>query len=282
MTNNSPYQEVLLTAAKAAGKIHLKYFRKGDLHPQFKENHHQLVLATDTESQSAIQASLLSEMQALDHNPDEIGFVGEESGLNKPAKFTFIIDPLDGTTNFAFGLDYFCTSIALYKDSQPLAGCTYRATSDTACIAEVGQGARRIDGLMNSESPKEVNLNINHTPLSDSLFATPASYNPEESQRRFRILELMHPLVQNIRIMGATAVDFSLLADNQLQLSVGGAYAWDFAAIDIIVREAGGITTDWEGNPFVINLNEYKKRLHILGCHPQNYEEFIALIRQTA
>jgi|GEM_PF-612478 len=303
----SDYQKIILDAAEKAGDILVKYFKQGHhVKTEFKANRHQLLTKADTESQDLIESTLKVSMKAMGHSEDEVGFIGEES-LYEPARYTFIIDPIDGTTNFAYGMNHFCISIALYKDSQPFVGCVYAPMYKTVYIAEEGKGAYKMvmsadmfsddgasmadraeaSGAENEEATNGdrqatsplVPLHIDHTPLSDSIFLTEPSYRPEEMRQRIKMLDTVQPEVQSIRMLGSAALDFCMLADGQAQIALGGAHMWDFAAVDIIVRQAGGATAQWDGKPYKIDLRDYMQRHHIIASHPDILPRIVELIQ---
>jgi myo-inositol-1(or 4)-monophosphatase len=278
MNELTEYQKIILEAAEKAGDVLVGYFKQGHhVVAQFKANRHQLLTKADTESQDIIESTLRKSMKTMGHSDDEIGFIGEES-LHKPSQYTFIIDPIDGTTNFAYGMNHFCISIALYKDEKPFVGCVYIPLTKIAYIAQEGKGAYKID--RSATSPLQT-LHVDHTPLPDSIFLTEPSYRSEEMYHRIELLKIIQPQVQSIRMLGSAALDFCMITDGQAELALGGAHMWDFAAVDIIVRAAGGATADWAGNPFKIDLNLYMKRHHIIACHPQNLQEFSTLVKSV-
>lgn len=274
MINNNEYQTIILEAAKKAGEIHKKYFRTDHFHVTAKDNRQRLLTEADTESQKLIRDYLHGQMLELGHREGEIGFIGEEE-LYQPAEYTFIIDPIDGTTNFAYGFDYFSVSIALYKDHKPLIGCIYAPIYDTTYVAIEGQGAEKI------ERQTTTPLHIHETSLSDSLFALPETSVVAERHWRFMIHERMQAVLQASRNFGSTALDFCLLADNRFHVVANGAQSWDFAAADIIVRAAGGITVDWDGNPFIIDTDHYKQRHYLLASHPAHIQQFVEIIQSA-
>lgn len=265
-------QSILLKAAKEAGKVHLEYFRQNNYRVQEKKNRHDVLTVADTKSQKVVEKTLRDEMIKAGYAKADIGFVGEEN-LFKPSEYTFVIDPIDGTSNFVHGIDYFCVSIAVLKNKKPLAGCIYQVTTDTVYVAEVGKGARKIKGRTSTP------LHIDHTPLSDGIFATCFSYHSGESRNRVKLVEAMRTKVHNMRVFGSAALDLCYLADNQIDLIAAGAYVWDYAAAYIIARESGAIMTDWQGNPFEINISTHKRRHQVVACHPDNLKSLLKIVQ---
>jgi len=109
--------DILELAARAAGEIILSYFHK-ESHITRKTSHQNLVTEADTSSQAIIKKIITDSLEKRGMSENEIGFIGEENLKTVGTKHSFIIDPLDGTNNFASGLDYFCISIAHVVDGQ--------------------------------------------------------------------------------------------------------------------------------------------------------------------
>src|SRR3990167_7864591 len=97
---------ILKNVAVLAGEIQKKYFRLGNLNISNKTNHENIVTEIDKKSQKAIMECILNETQKLGIDSKDVGFIGEES-LLKTGKHLFVIDPLDGTSNYATGTEEF-------------------------------------------------------------------------------------------------------------------------------------------------------------------------------
>src|SRR5438874_2059403 len=119
--------DVLETAAREAGDVLLSFFRK-ELVIKAKSSHHSVVTDADIASQTLIKESLLAGAIKQGLTESQIGFIGEEEGMNTQAEYTFIIDPLDGTNNFASGLDIFGVTIALAVNREVTYGVLYLPT----------------------------------------------------------------------------------------------------------------------------------------------------------
>src|SRR5260221_602641 len=131
-------------AARKAGEGLLTSFHQ-HLHAKEKTNHQNLVSKADFNSQKYIRDFLLKNLLAQGIDRKNIGFLGEE-GLDEKGEYTFIIDPLDGTTNFISGIEYFAVSIACLQNGELLCGVTYNPVTDTLYIAEKGNGAFKVHG----------------------------------------------------------------------------------------------------------------------------------------
>lgn len=241
--------DVLMKAAHAGGQVLLHYFEQ-ELSLTQKGSHHNVVTIADITAQKKIQESLVDGFIKLGHPRESVGFIGEEN-LHEEKEYTFIIDPLDGTSNFTSGLDLFCVSIAVYRKRMPVAGLIYVPTSGVVYYAESGKGAfKEVKGM---RTP----LHIKPTDHNTSLLLTNIS---SSSAIRTEILALCNRAMKhfkNIRALGAAALDLALLSDNRASVVVyGKTSVWDIAAGIIIVREAGGEVYDWTGTKVELDFEQ--------------------------
>ena len=177
------------------------------------------------------------------HFPDHT-ILSEEKGLSRgSAEYAWIIDPLDGTTNFAHGLTTCCVSIALTKNDLPLIGLIWCPFTDELFSAVSGRGAF-LNGRPLSVSKIEQ--------VQDSLLVTGFPYNvrqilPRVMNRFMRCLEAS----QGIRRLGSAALDLCYVAAGRFE-AFWEEYLkpWDVAAGQLIVTEAGGQVTDFGNQPF--------------------------------
>jgi myo-inositol-1(or 4)-monophosphatase len=199
------------------------------------------------------EMDLLSEKIIVDeierHFPDHAVLAEERPAVEKTSRFLWIIDPLDGTTNYAHGYPVFSVSIALAREGQIVLGVVYDPTRDELFTAERGKGARLNGRKIRVSS--EANL-------SRSLLATGFPYDLRETTvnnfDHFRHLALR---AQAVRRGGSAALDLCYVAagrfDGYWEMKLG---PWDIAAGTLMVAEAGGQITDFLGRP-----------LHLSGKH---------------
>lgn len=170
-------------------------------------------------------------------------FIAEEGSSNAgDSGLVWYVDPLDGTTNFAHRLPHYCVSIGLVEAGVPVAGCVYNPNLDECFSAARGQGA-----FLNDQ-PIHVSRIDN---LTDSLLATGFPYDLRDSSEDNLVnFALFYKKCQAVRRAGAAALDLAYVAcgrfDGFWEFKLQG---WDIAAGIIIVREAGGIVSDFTGNP---------------------------------
>jgi myo-inositol-1(or 4)-monophosphatase len=206
---------------------------------EYKTNELNLVTETDKASEKLITDFIKKKYPTH-------GILAEEGGeVNKSAEYLWVIDPLDGTTNFAHGLPIFSVSIGLQKNGETIAGVVYDVMRDIVFAAEKGNGS--------FENGKKINASKNEN-LGLSVLVTGFPYNvkenPDKAYERF-IAFLKQ--ARAIRRLGSAAIDFCYVAngifDGFWEVSL---HPWDICAGKLIVEEAGGLVTDFDGKPIDI------------------------------
>jgi len=175
------------------------------------------------------------------------GFLGEESDLNdtEGKKGIFIIDPIDGTTNFIKGLGHSAISVGYYTKGDIKYGCVYNPFSDEMFTAEKGKGAF-LNGKKISVSPDPIEKSV-------ALYGT-SPYNEELQKKSFRFAREITKKVVDSRRMGAASLDLCYVSCGRAELySEYLLSPWDYAGGYVIAKEAGAIITDVYGKelPFV-------------------------------
>ena len=169
--------------------------------------------------------------------------LGEEEGLaTSESPFRWIVDPVDGTTNYAHGFPYYCVSIALSKDGQVVAGAVYHPIWDELYSAAIGEGATLNGNPIRVSEVKE---------LRRALLSTGFPYDVIQSGSNYSLFKAMLTHSQGVRRAGSAALDLCQVACGRYEAFwEPGLSAWDVAAGALIVQEAGGMVTDYQGNPF--------------------------------
>lgn len=199
----------------------------------------------------------------------KIGFLTEEGKdiVGEDASSRWIIDPLDGTTNFLHGIPHFAISIALEKNQEIIAGVVYDPIKDELFWAEKGVGA-----FMNDRRLRVSERSI----FSECLFATGIPFKGHGNMDQF-IKELL-PLMQEtsgVRRFGAAALDLSYVAAGRFDgYWERDLKPWDVAAGILLVREAGGYVTESEGTP----ATPYSKSL--VTAAPQIHGKLIEILKK--
>ena len=226
--------QLLEMAARKAGETLIDYFKKGvTVTP--KTSHQNFVTEADIQSQVILEKILREEMIKKGYKPNEIGFIGEEN-LNKKGRYTFVIDPLDGTTNFASGVDFFGISIGFFDQEKPIAGIFYNPAKNVVYSALHGKGA-----FKNGKK-----LEINYGDLKNCLANTYISTDPEIAKQHISIINKLNPDVKGHRIFGS-ALGSCLVAENIFSIYYeSSTHIWD-----ITPPESKKLFQKKEKNPFI-------------------------------
>lgn len=199
----------------------------------------------------------------------EAGFITEEntSDIGRQT-LNWIIDPLDGTTNFIHNVPVYSVSVALAKGNEVLAGAVYEIGRDELFAASIGGGA-----WMNGERIEVSSA----SQLNDSLMATGFPYYDFEQMEAY--LEVLKNLMQKthgLRRMGSAAVDLAYVACGRFEgFFEYGLNAWDVAAGILLVKEAGGTVCDFKGG------EEYLFGKSIVADNTKVHEPFMNLIQKN-
>ena len=179
------------------------------------------------------------------------GFIGEEGGTREGADKAnvWIVDPLDGTTNFLHGIPHFAVSIALQREGALIAGLVYNPANDDLFLAEKGKGAYLNDQRLRVAARKKLNESViacglPHIGRGDFDVAT-------------QELSAIQPQVAGLRRFGAAALDLAWVAAGRLDgYWERNLSSWDMAAGMVLVREAGGFVTDIEGGDKIFETRD--------------------------
>lgn len=276
--NELNMNDILEQAARSAGDVVLSYFHK-ESQIRHKTTHQNIVTAADVASQELIKKIIVSELTKQGINETEIGFIGEENLEMKGTHHTFIIDPLDGTNNFASGLDYFCISIAHAVDGSIIDSVTYWPSRDILYYATSGKGAYK---KMKGQSP--IRLSVKDELLENSVIFTYLSSQPEFRQRAVQFIEKIFSLIRGIRIQGSLCLDLAHLCDTEnathITLNFHG-WLWDVAAGYLIVKESGGIFADLAGNEIMVDCLNSHKQYSFLAAHPSVIRSLLPYLAES-
>lgn len=250
--------EKIITIVKDAGEIILSAHNQESA-VTAKEGKKNFVTKYDV----AVQEFLFSELGKAFPDAE---FVGEEGDNNLSSKaLRFIIDPIDGTTNFMQDYRCSCISVALCKENDLIAGVVYNPYSNEIFSAEKGKGA-----YLNGKK-----IEVSDRPLSDglALFGT-SPYHPENTDETFALLRKVFDFSRDIRRSGSAAYDICMVACGRCEIFFEKALQpWDVAAGTLILKEAGGVAFNYEGNE--INFSTPND---VVFANPKAYEEFVTLL----
>ncbi|MEK7539673.1 MAG: inositol monophosphatase [Patescibacteria group bacterium] len=251
----SDFLRVACAAAQAAS-IFLKQAFGKDIQDLKAKALDDLSSFADKEAERMIIAQLTQ-------NFPEHNILGEESGLvDKGSAYTWVIDPLDGTTNFVQGIPYFGCSIGLAKQGVPVLGVITSPLTGNMMVAEKGTGTW-LDGEQ---------VRVVERPLEESLVTFDLQAGDKAQGLEF--IKKIAVEVRGVRLFGASVVAMMELAMGRNQCYVHPSLKdWDACAGAIIIQEAGGVVTDFDNHPWKLGRADF---LASVGSHL--HEKFFKLI----
>ncbi|HEX2098512.1 MAG TPA: inositol monophosphatase family protein [Rubrobacteraceae bacterium] len=232
--------EVAIAAAEAAGEVLRSGF--GQQQEVRYKGETDLVTEADERAEQAIEEILRGAFP-------EYGILAEESGeLAGEGEARWIVDPLDGTTNYAHELPIFAASVALERAGEVVVGVVYDPMAQEIYAAERGSGA-----TLNGQ-PIEVS---DTDELIQALLASSFSSDREDISASLDLFGKFADRTQGVRQLGASALDLCYVAAGRLDgCYERGFSAWDVAAGILILEEAGGRATDYQGDEFDLQSQE--------------------------
>ena len=229
-------RDICVAAAEAGARtLRDLYDRPRDV--QFK-GRIDLVTDADKAAEEAI-------IRVLRERAPGTGILAEESGSQGGGDVRFIVDPLDGTTNYAHGLPMFCSTVGAEEKGIPVAGCTVDPLRGETFVAARGQGAEL--RTENATRPLRVS---GATELIEALLCTGFPYGDRDKlPKMIAAFGKFTELSRGTRRLGSAAIDLAYLAAGRLDgFWEMGLKAWDVAAGIILVQEAGGVVTRFDGS----------------------------------
>lgn len=228
------WQQSLEPIIRKAGDILLSYYNKPLIH------HEKTGQGFVTDADMHSERFLIQELSLLF---PQAGIWAEESGKTDSSnnEYYWVIDPLDGTTNFAQGLPYFCISVALTRNNIPIIGAIYQPISNEFFYAQQNYGAFLNNMPIQVSSPEQFNQAI-------IALGLPYRHDQQES-----LINTAQTIIRNayaMRHYGAIALDLAYVACGKLDgVFLAHLKWWDIAAGIVLIEQAGGMATDFNQKP---------------------------------
>ncbi|OGF28022.1 hypothetical protein A2331_02845 [Candidatus Falkowbacteria bacterium RIFOXYB2_FULL_34_18] len=236
------YKKIAAEAAREAGDKLLWYFerlKKGDVISKAK---HDIVTPADLASEKII-------LRAIKKNFPNHNILSEEGGQQKKknSEYLWVVDPLDGTTNFAMGNPLFSISIGLFKNNEPILGVIYVPILNNLYTAKKGIGA-----FLNN---KKIQVS-KEGKISNAFLTFCHGSQRKDIERATNIHKKLKLKARDIRQIGSAAIECAWVAQGKVEaIIIPGVHVWDIAAGALLVREAGGNVTDINGKNWNIYSN---------------------------
>jgi myo-inositol-1(or 4)-monophosphatase len=230
-----------------------------------EKQHNDFVTDVDPAAEQAI-IEILSKAY-----PDH-AFLGEESGasrnLNDETEYCWIIDPIDGTTNFMHGFPQYCISIALAQRGVVTQGLVYDPVRNDLFTATKGAGAYLND--------KRIRV-TRHDRIGAALLATGHAAGPKAIDEYLKMYAVMAERCQGIRSAGSAALDLANVAAGRIDgFYQKGLKPWDYAAGALLVSEAGGIVGELTGE------SDFQKKGDLMAASPKVFAQMVPFLSPFA
>ncbi|MBF0357698.1 MAG: inositol monophosphatase [Magnetococcales bacterium] len=241
--NLSPQMHIAVRTARSVSKrLTDRFENRHELSPN-KKGHNDLVSDADVETEEEI-------IRQLKGSYPSYKVLAEESGGSLPKRgFCWIIDPIDGTTNFIHGIPHFSISIALAENGKVIGGLVFDPMRNEMFVGENGRGAFLNDYRIRTSKSQS---------LKDSLIATGFPHREKADLESYlKTFSSIFKECRGIRRQGSAALDLAYVAAGRYDgFWESGLSRWDIAAGAIIVSEAGGFITDFKGGSGFLNSGE--------------------------
>lgn len=246
--------------AKEAGKLLLSYYLRPGNHIRYK-THHEIVNVADLAADKLITRRLRAKVRGAT-------IMSEEQKMPRGRFDTgFIVDPLDGTSNFTHGTPIWGVNIARVDEGETRVGVSFLPATNDLFSAERGKGASR--------NGKHIHVSKTHR-LADSTIIFCHGYSPAETRRGAKLYAAIHPKIRYCRMYGSAAFEMAMIAAGSEDAFIySGAKPWDIAPGVLLVEEAGGIVTDEAGRAWMPGRTS--RTLVVSNGHL--HDELLALVR---
>ena len=263
-------KQTILECVRPAGEILLRYFGR-NLNVRHKGDQSNIVTDADVASERWIVGHIRDRFP--NHN-----IIAEETGYHRASSaFTWVVDPLDGTSNFAAGLPWFGVQVAVLQDFSPVLAAKFLPITNTLYWAEKGQGVYR-DGTRVRVTAETDPLNVL------CAFGLDATASGDRSRHQAGVLHRVANGVRNIRATNCL-LDFCFTIDGRLGGCVNfNTKIWDIAPLALMLPEAGGRLTDMEGREIVFRPDSepFDRNYTVVGGSQALHPRLLDLVRGPA
>ena len=254
-----PTVNIAVRAARAAGDVVLRYHNQIDLLTIENKSENDFVSEVDKAAEKAI-------INEIKKAFPEHSILGEETGeILGDSSYQWVIDPLDGTTNYLHGFPQYAISIALFENKVTTHGVVYDPFKEELYTASKGEGA-----YLNDERMRVTSTNG----LQNTLIGTGFPFrHPQHLDCYLKTFKAIHPHVSGIRRAGSAALDLAYLAAGRLDgFWEIGLNIWDIAAGSLLVKEAGGFIGDFSGR------DQYMETGNVVAGNAEAYKALLKTI----
>ncbi|WP_159884196.1 inositol monophosphatase family protein [Paenibacillus puerhi] len=227
-----------------------------------KDGYGDLVTEADREAEAVILEAIRSEFPGHRIDSEEAG----DNGIS--SDWLWLVDPLDGTNNYAIGLPVFAVSVALLYKGQPLLGVIYEPMTERMFVAVKGEGATCNGARLEIRS---------RTELAKGTVGWIQGHQVRREEAAVRLRQHLDLSFKRMMRLWAPTIQWSMLAKGDIEgIVLYNSEGGDLYAGVLLVLEAGGLVLDFEGRPFEGMLDHP----YLIACHPDNREQLVAIVQQ--
>jgi len=256
----NPMLNIAIRAARAAGDVIIRQIDHVQDLPVIKKSRNDFVTEVDKHAEMAI-------IDTLRNSYPDHAILAEESGQQGESPYLWIIDPLDGTTNYLHGFPQYAVSIALQHQGELVQAVVYDPLRQELFTASRGEGAMLNNKRMRVSKQKY---------LEGALLGTGFPFKEQERLDEYLdSFKSLFPMTAGIRRAGAASLDLAYVACGRLDgFWELGLKPWDMAAGALLVKEAGGLISDLDGK------DTYLKNGDVIAANPDIFDEILAHINK--
>jgi len=259
-------RELCKTALKRGGEVILDHLGNSPK-AVVKESISSVVTEADLASEKVI-------LEILGNASGPSNMITEESGyMNHGSLYTWVVDPLDGTSNFAAGLPWFGVIIALFREQEPILGGMYLPVENQLYFTASGSGAWKNEQAVHCTGSEILSENL-------VAYSFDFSNDPGKTRSEMELMERLSQKVRNIRSTNALT-DLCYTADGRIGSAINQTTKiWDIAVSWLLIREAGGIVTDINGATIEFNLSadDFNRNYTIVASGSGIHRQIIDII----
>jgi myo-inositol-1(or 4)-monophosphatase len=259
-------EKIIKKCLKEASTILMAKFG-GIIEGELKENQSSIVTEMDVAAERKIEHIISTKYP--NHS-----IVGEETGaVMTGSEFTWVIDPIDGTSNYAAGIPWISTLLGVLQHDRPYAAGAYLPYYDLMYYAELGKGA--------TCNGKTIQVTREHS-LKNVLFSYATDFSDNREKTKYET-DILSEVIQNVRNIRATncLVDFCYVADGKLGGNINhSTKIWDIVAPYLIIKEAGGTMTELDGQDieFDLTIDNYLRNYAVIACGRHFHESIVGMV----
>ena len=234
--------DVALRCTREGGALALERFRTRQ--SIGVKGHRDIVTQTDIDVELRIKAILQGEY------PDHKLLSEETAKDTDPSQgWTWVLDPIDGTKNYAQGIPFWCVNLALCRDAEPMLAITFDPVHQERFWAIAGEGAYLNNARITASDTSDV---------FSSVLCIDLGYDDELGKQQIELMQRIFPGTQGLRITGSAALGLAYAACGRVDLYTHlNCWPWDVAAGLLLIREAGGAASDRNGGPMRITSRQF-------------------------